>query len=410
MIHVCYCFCDKTGRYAKFAATSMLSLLENTKSEVTVHILHDNTLTEDNRDKFSYIANRYEQTVQFYNLSEFCSDKIAKIINMVPEVETATVTVGTFYKLLIPQALPEEIKKAVFIDPDTIVNLDIDELWQVELEDKVLGAVTEVAVGTNSAKAFLLCSGGIVNEENYFNCGVLLMNLDVLREDEDIIMQGVKFRGYNPKQKFFEQTVLNYCFSEQALKLPEKFNYPVKIVRQSENPDVERKIYHYTTGSSRMGLEMNDPCNALWFSYFIKTPFFNEKVIGQLYERLQKIRTELKEVPLKLSAIMPGKMRVFFIEPQKVDSMKKFFSIKDYEEIILAENEDSFQKLIDTMQNSKGMCVFFILTEKFLKKKFPFDRLKKEGFTEGKDFIKAWTFLSEAQGVTFNSYSFIQEM
>ena len=50
MIHVCLCFHDKTGRYAKFVGTTIFSLFENTESEVTVHILHDNTLTADNHD------------------------------------------------------------------------------------------------------------------------------------------------------------------------------------------------------------------------------------------------------------------------------------------------------------------------------------------------------------------------
>ena len=65
MIHVCFCFRDKTGRYAKFAGTSMLSVFENTDSEVTVHILHDDTLTPDNRDKFSYLAGRFSKFVKF---------------------------------------------------------------------------------------------------------------------------------------------------------------------------------------------------------------------------------------------------------------------------------------------------------------------------------------------------------
>ena len=61
MIHVCFAIYDKTGRYSKFTGTTMLSLFENTTSSVTVHILHDNTLPAENRDKFSYIAGRYGQ-------------------------------------------------------------------------------------------------------------------------------------------------------------------------------------------------------------------------------------------------------------------------------------------------------------------------------------------------------------
>ena len=406
MIHVCFCFHDKTGHYAKFAGIAMLSLFENTNSEVTVHVLHDDTLTDNNRDKLFYIAGRYKQHIKLYNLSELCPDKISAITKLVPEIEKAPVTVGAFYKLLIQQVLPEEIKKAIFIDPDTIINLDISELWQIELADKVLSAVTEATTGTNPKKAFLLCSDGIVKGEDYFNCGVMLMNLNLLRNEEETIMQGIEFRGKNPTQKYFEQTVLNYCFSKRIAKLPLKFNCPVRVVRQSKEPVIERKIYHYASGSSRPGLEMEDIFNRLWMNYFIKSPFFDVEVFGQFYARIKKIRSNLKDTPFKLSAIMPGKMRAFFIEPKDLETMTKLFAIKDYEEVILAENKESAQKLIDAMYNFKGTCVFFILTDKFLKKKTSLELLKNEGFIEDKDFVKAWTFLPESS----SSYPLIQEM
>ena len=73
MIHVCFGLYDKTGSYSKFTGTAMLSLFDNTTSNVTVHILHDNTLTNDNREKFSYVAGRYGQRVKFYNVEKLCA-------------------------------------------------------------------------------------------------------------------------------------------------------------------------------------------------------------------------------------------------------------------------------------------------------------------------------------------------
>ena len=58
MIHVGFSLYDKTGRYSKFTGTAILSMFENTKSEVTVHILHDNTVSADIRNKFSSLAER----------------------------------------------------------------------------------------------------------------------------------------------------------------------------------------------------------------------------------------------------------------------------------------------------------------------------------------------------------------
>lgn len=52
MIHVCYALYDKNGKYSKLTGTSICSLFENTKAWVTIHLLHDHTLTEENRAKF----------------------------------------------------------------------------------------------------------------------------------------------------------------------------------------------------------------------------------------------------------------------------------------------------------------------------------------------------------------------
>ena len=410
MIHVCFCFRDKTGRYSKFAGTSMLSVFENTDSKVTVHILHDKTLTDENRDKFSQLAGHYEQAVKFYNLDELCENKLAKIKRLVPTVEKTVATIGAFYKMLIPQVLSKKIKKAIFLDPDTIVNLDISELWEIELENECLGVVTEKENGVNVNKAFPMCSEGLIKETDYFNCGVLLMNLTALRRKEKTIVKGVRFRGENPKHKYLEQTVLNYCFSENTLKLPLKFNRFVRQERSSDNPILADKIYHYSGGTSRPRLDMNEPFNRLWMSYFIKSPWFDVDAVGKLCEGFKKSSGVQQTPPLAFIKVMPGKMRAFFVEPAKLNSVKSLFDIKDFEQVILAENEASIEKLIDTMKTYAGACVFFIMTEKFLDKNFPFERLIKEGFVEDKDFFKGWTFTTDTRVKATDDYSLISAM
>ena len=411
MIHVCYGFRDKTGHYAKFAGISLLSVFENTKEEVTAHILHDKTLTDENREKFSQLAARYGQTVNFYNLSELIPKKISKIIKLVPGLEKMVSTVGAFYKVLIPQVLPKDINKAIFLDPDTIVNLDIAELWSTKLGKKFLGVVAESKNGVNPEKAFALCSEGIVKPDDYFNCGVLLMNLKLLRKEEKTITNGIKFRGENPKHRWLEQTVLNYCFSADTVKLPIKFNCFVRKERSSGSTSpLGKKIYHYAGGTSRPGLDTSDPCNQLWMSYFIKTPWFNAEALGKLYANIRKTGAIRKDLTQKLAQFLPGKIRAFFVEPSKLEKVKDFFAIKDYEEIILAENEAAVDKLITAMREVQGACIFFILTEKILKNNFPLERLTKAGFEEGKDFLKAWEFFSAAKETPFDSYPFIEAL
>ncbi len=131
--------------------------------------------------------------------------------------------------------------------------------------------------------------------------------------------------------------------------------------------------------------------------------------MGRLYKAFLQIRSDLKNSALKLSAIMSGKTHAFFVEPAKVDSMKKIFSIHDGETIIPAENKESIHRLIGAMKITQGKCVFFIMTTKLFNENFPFDLLTKEGFVENKDFVKGWNYLNSPPSPAV-SYSFIQAM
>ena len=80
MIHVCYSLRDDSGKYSKFVGTSIESLLENTKSEVMIHLIHDSTLTDSNRKKFRQIVYSHDQKFEFYNLEKL-SGKIFLLID-----------------------------------------------------------------------------------------------------------------------------------------------------------------------------------------------------------------------------------------------------------------------------------------------------------------------------------------
>ena len=414
MIHVCFCFTDKTGNYSKFVGTTMFSLFENTNSDVTVHILHDNTLTDENRDKFLYLAVRYGQLVRFYNVEELCADDFSKMVEDNPKLlKDNRFTIGMMFRLFIPQVLPENINQVIYLDGDIVVNMDLNELWKIDLGDNYLAVVpsNSIAMKKHTHLTRQLCVEGLVEPDDYFNSGVLLMNLKLLRGETQKIMDGVNFIGSNPLYTHFDQDVLNYCFSKRTLKLPVRFNNSVSFARAKKEKSLDQKIYHFLGSNNRsFGLNMDDPFNRLWMSCFIKTPWFTADSIGKLYDGFQDMRSDIENFRLKVVATVPGKTRAFFIDPAKVKAMRKIFSIGKDENIILAEDESSVQKLIDAMKNSKGKRIFFIMTEKFQNKKFPFDQLIKAGFAEGKDFLKGWELLSESNGEAFNSYSLVQSM
>lgn len=404
MIHVCFAFRDETGSFAKFAGTSMLSVFENISkplTPVTVHILHDDTLTDDNRDKFSYLAGRYAHAVKFYNVEKLCAKSFEEIDKIFADTD-ARFNKAVLYKLFVPQVLSANVSKAIYLEPTVLVNHDISELWRVDPGNKILAAVPALAIGSDVHTADRVVADGFVKKENYFSSGVMVMNLNLLRAEEAKIFDGLKFAGEHKYFNLLDQTVLNYCFSTQTAPLPAKFNCFVRIARKNKE-DVEKKIYYYT--SYFLQLDMNDPFNRLWMNYLAKTPWFDAAAVGRLYESFQRVHIRLKKSLVNLSSVMAGKTRGFCVTPEYVDEMKKVFSIRDDEELIVLDDKTALQKVFNSMKDSYGKKVFFIMAQGF-----PFSALTKAGFTFGRDFLNALEFLSEEQGMSMNSYPLIYAM
>ena len=403
MLHICYGLNDTSeglqGRYAKFVGTSMTSIFENTSQApppgyFAIHIFHDSTLTEENRDKLNYIAGYYRQKIEFCNVEKILPEKIAHIKKIFGASER-TFSIAAFFRVLLAEIIDEGIEKVIFIDADTVVNLDINELWQIDLGDKILAAISQADEGVDNLKGHAICKDGLVKPENYFNTGMLLINLNLFRQERETIEAGIKFIAENPRYWFFDQDVLNYCFSENYLHLPTRFNIFAKRDRLPDEIPVEKKIYHFTWDSLR--LNSKDSLNRLWFKYFCKTPWCNEDVFGNIFEGVRKVYNEGKSLALQTARILSGKKRGFFVAKENIDAVKNIFAVEEGEEIIFAE---SIENLIQSMKKSQGKKVYFVFATYF---PAVHQALTSQGFEFGVDFLNGIDYLSEAQGVTFNS-------
>ena len=408
MIHVCFGVYDKDGRYSKFAGTTIASIFDNTTSEVTIHILHDNTMTLANYEKFVYLAGKYGQQIKFYNVEKICADKIAELKKLFPRVDAARFTVGAMYRLVIANILPANISKAIYLDSDMIVNLDIKDLWQVELNDSPIAAVAESEADNvffkNISRMHYLINEKIVAYENYFNSAVLILNLKILRDKITALNDGMKFIAEHTECFCFDQDILNYCFTKEYVHLSSRFDRFVTSER-AERRGVRDVIYHFTGPNPTP--DFRDPLNRLYFDYFVKTPWFNAESIGHIYDGVRQIQHELQSRTIWMSKVMAGRQRAFFVPPNNLEPMKKVFGVDDKEEVILAIGMESLKQLIDSMKKSNGAKLYFILTAQF---PGVHATLTREGFKDGKDFVNGLIFLSEAYGVPMNSYPLIKAL
>lgn len=117
-----------------------------------------------------------------------------------------------------------ELDQILSLDVDTIVNHNIDELWELQLDNVYLAGVSEPIKSTRFAP--------------YVNAGVVMFNLKKLREDrmDDKIIRSLNLDKYS----FAEQDCINKLCSGHILIIPSIYNAN-RYTEQCEDP----KIIHF---------------------------------------------------------------------------------------------------------------------------------------------------------------------
>jgi len=275
MLHVCYALYDKTGKFSKITGTSICSIFENTEAWVTIHLLHDDTLTEENRQKFIRLARNYGNHIVFYDM-EALEPELMKAVQA--KGGASRFSPATLYRLMTMRVLPHDIPRLIYLDSDIIVNCDIRELWQEEVGANGLAAVPESVVTYGNMVDKDICKEGVVPQDAYFNAGVLLLDMDAYRQHEDLLEQGLAFLDAHPTYNCFDQDILNHVFSSGYRKLPLRYDYFVEAERIFGTRAVQPGIYHYAGQAFRL-YDSKDCFNQLFSKYYQKTPWYEDTTL-----------------------------------------------------------------------------------------------------------------------------------
>ncbi len=89
-------------------------------------------------------------------------------------------TESIYFRLFIPELFPN-YDKVIYLDSDITLNADIAELMTVDLKDNLLGATLEPTVYTDKVLRYWAKETYDLDENHYFNSGVLIMNTKKLR-------------------------------------------------------------------------------------------------------------------------------------------------------------------------------------------------------------------------------------
>lgn len=132
-------------------------------------------------------------------------------------------------RLLIPNLLPPEVEKVLYLDCDVVVNDDLGELWDMDMEDKSLLAARDTIgwVGNPDGGVSNYRELGIPDDAKYFNSGVLLINAKKWRERGTSQRLLSYLRNHQAIIRYEDQEVLNAVLFDDWGELEFRWNYQI---------------------------------------------------------------------------------------------------------------------------------------------------------------------------------------
>ncbi|MDX6665146.1 MAG: hypothetical protein QOG68_1352 [Solirubrobacteraceae bacterium] len=166
--------CAVQGGYVPHSAAMLHSVYAAGEGhEVRVHYLHGPELRRASRRRLETLADRAGGSIRFWEIAD---ERVAGL-----RVH-GYFTSAMWYRILLPELLADT-ERVLYLDVDTLALAPLAPLWDVDLDGMLVGAVTNVFEawrGTEHTDALGLA------QRDYFNSGVLLLNLDQMRRSDTI--------------------------------------------------------------------------------------------------------------------------------------------------------------------------------------------------------------------------------
>lgn len=191
------------NNYPIFTMLVIESILENKNpdTEYNFYVL-ENNITFINKGFMRLYAKYKKTNLTFYRISTESFDEGKKIYTYLPRITPIGMA-----RILLPSVLPQDLKRVLYLDADTLVTTDLKELYNTDLKGNYAGMIrNDEPVNYKDFKF----------GKNYCNSGVILIDLDAWRKN-DIEKKMTEYLKSNLDKFIYKKTKDKY---------PDTFMYP----------------------------------------------------------------------------------------------------------------------------------------------------------------------------------------
>lgn len=207
-------------KFVPYLSTMIESILENANPDrgYDIIVLHRD-ISFDNQLKIKFQAKEYMHcSIRFANVQSY--------FNSMKLFVNQHLSVETYYRLVIQDLMPK-YKKVLYLDADMVVECDVAQLYDIDMGEYMIGAVRDIDIAgqiktDSNVRTYVEESLGLTNPFDYFQAGVLILNLTGFRKLTSA-QELIKVASEN-EWKCHDQDVLNKIFHGKIYYLPQKWN------------------------------------------------------------------------------------------------------------------------------------------------------------------------------------------
>ena len=391
VIHIGFGLHDKDGHYSVWVGTAMQSILEHTDSKICFHILYDETVSEENKRKLKQVAHQKGDVIEFHQIDSAEFECIKD--------RTQGFTIGTMFRCMLPELLPD-LSKIVYLDADIFVNTDIKELWEFDISDYCLAGVADEGV-IKFHIPNILYKYPKIDRNQYFNAGVLCMNLRKIKQIGNLRDLVVEFLVNNPEATYPDQDALNVLFHNNILYLNSSWNQFVYSHREENIDTLNQGIYHFA--AAVLVLYSNSKIDTEYFKTLCRTPWSDYEIENRIDGCVGRLNDRINQYEKMMYRLSIPKVKHIFYGKENFMLRKLYNSIDlsedDYRVMKLAYNQDDDIlpcKNLEALKEENGPLIIFVLYES--DNYTAIQNLEDLGYINGEDFFVAARFLSFLDG------------
>ena len=230
-INVAFCV---NNAYVEKVAVVITSMLENNRENYFHFYIFSSDLSEDSIKYLNKLKSRYKN---------FEASRVEVPVDLFKSLKLNIdyISIETYYRYAISDLLPD-LDKILYIDADLIINKDINIFYDTDIADYYLAGVEDAFIKSENYKPEI----GLSTDDIYINAGVLLMNLQKLRQDCICKKFIEATEGLWDKIKYQDQDIINIVCKGKIKQVDSIYNFARENIMAEPNRQKEACIIHYT--------------------------------------------------------------------------------------------------------------------------------------------------------------------